>query len=71
MKNFPKPYADALVMCDVLGFLYSKIEGYEDECAAWATHLQDEPDDEWYRQQIAEASAKAAACQRIVERLGK
>lgn len=71
MKNFPKPYVDSCAMTDVLRYLYSKSEDYDNERVNWETRLREDPDNEWYMEQIAEASAMASAFQRLADRLGK
>ena len=71
MRHYRTCLADAYAIEDVLRYLCSQIETLEEEAERHAMLLKEEPDSDWRKEQMEENVAKAAAFERIIDRLTK
>lgn len=72
MKNYPNVLADMTVLHDVLCMLYNQAEDYSEQISSYEERMKEDPDcTDYYKEQISENAAKAAACVRLAEKLAK
>ena len=71
MKNYPKNLADIFVLQRVLEDLYSRAEEYTNQANRYKQDAEENDNDEFYLNMVAESLAKSAACVRLAEKLVK
>lgn len=71
MKNYPKNLADVSVLQKILEYLYSRAEDYTDQANKYKQDAEENGNDEYYMNMVAECTAMSAACVRLAEKLVK
>lgn len=71
MKNYPKSLADIAILQRILEELYSWAERFTLDADRYKQDAEENDNDEFYLNMVAESLAKSAACVRLAEKLVK